>query len=275
MTALTAFTSDDLAERGRAFKPESIDAFEATRAWRDQSFTWITPLLSKQDLCYDVVSSWMSCVGPAMNHATSGQIVVQNMEVGEAYNHLFRLATDREYTSSLYPKSEAYVNLIIGTAFVLTTEHDNIIPPNAVKDLMAAIMSCPDCGEEVDGEEWLCRNGHHGFDVVSGLYFTKTEPGSPMAYGNPANGPDDFKPQSVRDAVAEKRVLEVNGIGMGCAIWRKPLFAKVSQPWFQTGEANTQDLYFCRKAKEEAGARFGVHCGVKVGHFCYKTRRRF
>lgn len=269
--AIEALTSADLAERGGSFKPEAIEAFEKTRAWRNQGFTWLTPL-TNQDLYYDVVASWMGHVVPPMNHVTTGQLVTRNIEVGEAYEQLFSIALDRDYAKTKY--ADESVNVIDMTRFILTTEHDNIIPQNAVRDLFAALFTCPDCGEEVDGEEWTCRNGHHGYDAVSGLYMTKSEPPSPMAYGTPANGPDDFRPQSVKAAIEVGKVIEVNGIGMGCALFRKGLFAKVSRPWFKT-EGGTQDLYFCRKAKAEAGARFGVHCGVKVGHFCYRTRRTF
>jgi hypothetical protein len=61
-------------------------------------------------------------------------------------------------------------------------------------------------------------------------------------------------------------VLEVNGIAMGFAIFRKDIFKQVSKPWFDTASTHTQDIFFCQKAKAEAGARFAVHCGVLVGH---------
>ena len=155
-----------------------------------------------------------------------------------------------------------------------------LVPRHRGHDLvheLAAIFKCPDCPREV-GEhcvdrkvkckncrEWRCEKGHKGYDAVGGLYSVKSDPPVPMAFGNPKN-PDDFKPRSVQKAVNEGRVIEVNGIAMGCTLFRKDLFSKLSKPWFDTGDNYTQDIYFCKKAKKELGARFAVHCGCLVGH---------
>lgn len=128
-------------------------------------------------------------------------------------------------------------------------------------------------------DRWECANGHHGYDAVSGLYFTKGMPPRPMAYGDPANGPDDFRPRSVKDAVEKKMTIEVNGIALGCSLWRKDIFRNLSEPWFETIQTDnmagsgggTQDLVGCRKAKQELGARFGVNCNVRVGHINFRT----
>jgi hypothetical protein len=269
----------DLADRGLAFK--NLGAYEETKGYRDQSFAWVIPTAGNM-IHWDVVDAW-EMVDMPMNQARTGRIRTKNMEVGEAYNHLFKLCLEEESAAKVYAHAE-YVALIQSTRFVWTTEHDNIQPTNAITGLMASIYTCPDCGEEIEDEdEWTCPNGHHGYDAVSGLYFTKGVPPCPMAYGDPANGPDDFKPRAVKDAVKEKRTIEVNGIAMGGAIWRKGLFRKVAYPWFETiGKDNmngtggaTQDLHFCRKAKEEAGARFGVNCAVKIGHINLRTGTTF
>lgn len=270
MPEIKSITSENVHEIGQGFRPEAIGRFERTKVWRDQGITWVMPFIPGQSVAPSVAISWMG-VATAMNHLNTGLIHCEGLEVAEAYNHLFRLATVRDYALDHYP--EEYVKIIERTRYVLTTEHDNVIPGGAVTELFTALFACPDCGEDVDGPEWLCPNGHHGFDAVSGLYMTKTDPPTPMAYGNPANGPDDFRPQSVRAAIEAKRILEVNGIAMGCALWRKDLFAKVEQPWFETTSSSTQDLTFCRRAKAQAGARFGVHCGVRVPHHDYRTGR--
>jgi hypothetical protein len=57
----------------------------------------------------------------------------------------------------------------------------------------------------------------------------------------------------------------------------------VSYPWFKTIEKDnmagtggaTQDLFFCKRAAIEAGARFGVCCKVRVGHTNLKTGTQF
>ena len=275
---VTAMVAQDLAEHGYGAKhPEE---YEETKGWLDQSFTWVIPTAGNM-VHWDVVDSW-EIVDMPMNQARAGRLRTKNMEVGEAYNHLFRLCTDAEFCAASY--NADYTALIQGTRFVFTTEHDNVLPTNAVTGLLSAIYACPDCGKQItDTEEWTCGEGHHGFDAVSGLYHTKGIPSRPMAYGNPANGPDDFRPQSVKEAVVAKKTIEVNGIGMGCAMWRKGLFEKVSRPWFETVQKDnmagtgggTQDLVFCAKAKREAGARFGVNCAVKVGHIDLKSGRIF
>lgn len=271
---LRTATAADLAERGRAF--DNLDAYEETKGWTDQTFSWVIPTAGNM-VHWDVVDSW-DMVDMPMNQARTGRLRAKNMEVGEAYNHLFRLSTDEEFCAKHY--NTEYTALIQGTRFVWTTEHDNIQPTNAVTGLMAAIYTCPDCGREITNiEDWMCAVGHRGYDAVSGLYFTKGEPPRPMAYGNPKNGPEDFKPQPVKEAVIAKKTIEVNGIGMGSAIWRKELFRKVAYPWFETIQKDnmtgtgggTQDLTFCKKARAETGARFGVNCAVKVGHVNLRT----
>jgi len=68
--------------------------------------------------------------------------------------------------------------------------------------------------------------------------------------------------------------MRVNGIAMGCALWRIDLFREIPPPWFVTvsdvipgkgPQCFTQDLSFCEKAVRQ-GKRFAVDMRVKVGH---------
>jgi hypothetical protein len=277
---IKASVASEIADKGAGFG--LLDEFEKTKGWLDQSITWVIATRGKYDA--KVVDAWDMLDWP-MNEARTGRLTARNMEVAEAYNHLFRMCIDRDYCERSY--NALYTEVIVGTQFILTTEEDNILPPNAPTALAAAIYTCPDCGRTLANAklnpDWLCPEGHRGYDAVSGLYMTKVVPPRPMAFGDPKNGPDDFRPQSVKEAVASGSVIEVNGIAMGCALWRKDLVRRVSEPWFVTTPSNnmtgsgggTQDLYFCRKAKAEIGARFGVHCGVRVGHMDYRTGQVF
>ena len=117
---------------------------------------------------------------------------------------------------------------------------------------------------------------------MSGLYFTKGEINMPMAYGDPAHfertGELEFTPRDIRAALEAGQVMPVNGIAMGCALWRMDLFRAMPRPWFVTVDdvvdgkpmGFTQDLWFCRQARM-SGYRFCVDTRVKVGHLDIQT----
>jgi hypothetical protein len=143
--------------------------------------------------------------------------------------------------------------------YVLTLEDDNLPPPDAHIRLLESI-------------EW------GGYDAVSALYFTKGEVNMPMAYGDPdeyrRTGVLDFRPRNVAEAVKAGQVMSVNGIAMGCALWKMSLFREIPPPWYVTVadvmpgkgvQAMTQDLFFCERAVR-SGKRFATDCRVKVGH---------
>jgi hypothetical protein len=149
--------------------------------------------------------------------------------------------------------------------YVLTLEDDNLPPPDAHIRLLETI-------------EWGPK-----FDAVSGLYFTKGDFNMPMAYGDPEEysrtGSLDFKPRDIRQALAAGQVMPVNGIAMGCALWRLELFRQIPPPWFVTVAdvvpekgvlAMTQDLWFCKRVKE-AGKSLAVDTRVHVGHLDVTT----
>ena len=170
-------------------------------------------------------------------------------EVGHAYNKLVQTVLD-------HPDLGKF-------RYILTIEDDNIVPPDAHIRLLESI-------------EW------GKFDAVSGIYFTKGDVNMPMAYGDPAEhartGVLDFRPRDVREALAAGQIMPVNGIGMGCALWRMDLFREIPPPWFVTvadlgpkGPVGfTQDLYFCKRAVE-LGRTLAVDLRVRVGHLDVNT----
>jgi len=266
MTTIIAGTEHEKAE---GFLPNNLRAFESQRSYRTLSTAWVVPMRD-ENLNIRVVGSWMTLEWPE-NQSRSGLLPIVGLEVGAAYERGFEICLDREKSHATVPQ---YGDALANARFIVTSETDNILPPKAFKQLLSAIHECPDCGGEISGNEWKCASGHRGYDALSGLYFIKSDPPIPMAFGDPSI-PGDMRPLSVEQAIHDGKVIEVNGIAMGCAVWRKEVFAKVSRPWFETTPTNTQDIFFCKKAKEEAGARFGVHCGVKVGHYDAASGRIF
>lgn len=197
-----------------------------------------------------VVTAWQNLLAP-MNQARAF-LMCAGDEVGIAYNKMIAgILADPNLSTWDY---------------ILTLEDDNLPLPDAHIRLLESI------------EDTRC-------DAVSGIYFTKGDFNAPMAYGNPADyertGVLDFKPfppEVVREALSTGYTMPVNGIAMGCALWRMDLFRQVEPPWFVTvsdvvngaAQSFTQDLKFCEKAKQQ-GKRFAVDFRVRVGHLDVRT----
>lgn len=191
-----------------------------------------------------VVQAWQALIAP-MNQKRAFMYTDGN-EVGKAYDALLsNILQDQNLSKWKY---------------ILTLEDDNIVPADAHIRLLESIEAT-------------------GFDAMSGIYFTKGPVNMPMAYGDPVKyrqtGDLEFVPRDINAHLQRgENVIEVNGIAMGCALWRLDLFKKMPQPWFVSvsdvipgkgAVGFTQDLYFCKHAKI-IGKRFGVDLRVKVGH---------
>lgn len=258
---ITARAGDELHDSGKAWQPDNIAKFRGTKVYRDATVCWVMP--TRGSVQIEVLHAILSLQWP-MNQNHTPLLTLKGMEVGEAYEQLFEMCLDKEVTTRT--SGMKFAEYLDKMGFVLTSEEDNLPPPNGINELFRAIYTCVDCGGEIQQAGWVCAAGHRGLDAVSGLYWTKDIPAMPMAYGDPKEPGLDFAPVDVTAAIEAGSVVEVNGIAMGFTLYRKEMFAKVSRPWFATEQGVTQDLYFCKKAKEQAGARFAVHCGVRVGH---------
>lgn len=214
--------------------------------YRDQSTVVIMPSRDPK-IHYRVVTALQSLIAP-MNQKRAMLFCVGD-EVGIAYDTMIQSILD-------HPDLGKF-------KYVMTVEADNLPPPDAHKRLL----------ESIEDGMW---------DGVSGLYFTKGDLNMPMAYGDPrtfeTTGKLEFLPRDVRDCLASGKIMPVNGIAMGCALWRMDLFRKVPKPWFVTVDdvvnggvvGFTQDLWFCMQARK-AGYRFAVDMRVKVGHLDLAT----
>lgn len=256
MTEVKIRKVGELTSEATSFTEQNLRKWEAGAMYRDLSTLTVVP--SRESMVHvAVLRAWQNIQRP-MNQRHMW-LDVSNMEVGAAYEWGVEQA------------------LGYGVAFIATMETDNIIPFDGMRKLYEAIYTCIDCGGQIADKTWECEAGHRGLDGVSGLYWAKGEGGFPMAFGTPGDI-NDFVPRSLAGYIEDGKVMEVNGIANGCSLFRAELFKKVSKPRFKTLDgadgdlrSATQDLYFCRKAKEEAGARFAVHTGVKVGHMDLKT----
>ncbi len=187
-----------------------------------------------------VVACWENIIIPPNNRFV--RLTGMNMEVGESYTRMIE-------SILAHPDLSTW-------KYILTREWDNMPPP--------------------DGFVMLAKEmeAHPEFAVISGGYFTKGIGGCFQAWGDPNDHPLNFRPQRPR---LDGGLLEVNGTGMGWALWRIELFKdeRLRRPWFKTVSSKeegtgTQDLYFAGDARKH-GYRFAVLCGCRVGHYEQST----
>jgi hypothetical protein len=215
--------------------------------YKDNSTVILIP--TRGTLHHRFVSAFMHLITP-MNQKRA-VMFCSGDEVGRAYDRMITaILADPEMSKWKY---------------IMTVEDDNLVPMDAHVRLLETIE-------------------FGNYDAVSGIYFTKGEGvNMPMAYGDPeeylTTGVLDFKPRDVREALKKGYIMPVNGIAMGCALWRMDLFREVPAPWFVTvadvvpekgPQMFTQDLWFANNAKK-AGKRFAVDFRVKVGHMDVST----
>lgn len=211
---------------------QSIERVEKSKMYKDLSTIIICP--TRGLFPTRVVQSWMKLIRP-MNQVVAGPIFAESMQVDEAYNALISYILNNDYLKKF--------------KYILTIEEDNLPPADGLIKLYESIDE---------------------YDVVGGLYWSKTENGFPMMFGDPSNGIYDSAPQIPKYG----EVVKVNALGMGFNLFKLDMFKQIEGPWFKTVEQEdglmTQDFYFYRKAAEK-GFICACDCRILVGHLDTKN----
>jgi hypothetical protein len=62
-------------------------------------------------------------------------------------------------------------------------------------------------------------------------------------------------------------IVDVDAVGFSCALIKCSLLKKIRPPYFVTGPYNTEDIYFCVKAKDTVpDCSIIVDCGIETAH---------
>jgi hypothetical protein len=223
---------------------KSIERINTTGIWKKQRIVYIIPGGDK--IAAEVYLNHRGIIFPPNQAMTP--IFVKGAEVGEAFQQSIDIVLS-------HPELSQW-------EYVLTIEHDNIVPQNGVLKLIEALEKYPD------------------YHAISGLYWTKGENGVPQIWGDIKDPVQNFRPQ----APVPGQVVECWGLGMGFCLYRMEMFKKLAElnvpkPWFRTlgkssedsGGVGTQDLYFWGNIARKNGFRCAVDCDCLVGHFDDKT----
>ncbi len=88
----------------------------------------------------------------------------------------------------------------------------------------------------------------HDKDIVAGVTLIRGYPFEPMIF-NFANKGCHFY-QDYKENVVDG-LVECDAIGFSCVLIKVSVLKEVRPPYFITGPTHTEDVYFCRKAKEQ------------------------
>lgn len=103
-------------------------------------------------------------------------------------------------------------------------------------------------------------------DIIAALNYIRGYPFETMSfrYKEGTKHLENITHEEVKD---QQRVIPCDAIGTATCLIKVEVFKQVPGPWFITGPHNTEDIYFCIKAKEYLPKlTIGTHCGVRTGH---------
>jgi hypothetical protein len=211
----------------------TLKRLEKDGAYKDMSTILIIPCIGSVPV--KVVSSWWNMYFPPNQKVI--KMYPTGMEVGAAYSECIEMILN-------HPDLSKY-------KYIMTLETDNVPQPDAAVRLLQQMDAHP---------EYAC---------IGGLYYTKGPSGQPQVWGDVTDPVLNFRPVPPR--VGE--LVECNGTGMGCNIWRLDMFKdeRLRKPWFKTTASAeegcfTQDLYFWSDVKKY-GYRCAISCDILVGHY--------
>jgi len=123
-------------------------------------------------------------------------------------------------------------------------------------------MICP-----MDLFEKLYR---HNKDIVAPLCFQRRKPYYPVIYRTNA-GWDDVRKENYFSNEMVKNypkntLLECDAVGFGAVLIKRWVLDKMQKPRFMSTSPTGEDILFCYRAKEEAGAKVFVDTSTQLGH---------
>lgn len=117
--------------------------------------------------------------------------------------------------------------------------------------------------DHVFNPDLACRLASYDLDMVSALYYGRTEPFYPVVYVKDEKGADEYKHFPLIEV--PDSLIEVDAVGFGALLMRRDVFARVPEPWFTVDWRAGEDIAFCLKAKKH-GIRIFCDGAYKLGH---------
>lgn len=136
-----------------------------------------------------------------------------------------------------------------GMDWILMMDDDQIVPRDMFERLHATAMAT-------------------GADLVSPMVTQRLHPFHPVMWKqswSDEGGKKYISNQFIAD-YEPNAVVECDAVGFGVVLIRVDAIRKIKQPRFFSNTHLGEDIFFCIKAKGEAGAKIVMDTAIKVGH---------
>lgn len=110
----------------------------------------------------------------------------------------------------------------------------------------------------------------HDVDIVAALAFTRNPPHLPVLYSSekgwdPIHNREYYKTDWIRN-YPKNKLVECDAVGFGCVLIKVPVIKKMTSPYFMSTCGTGEDILFCLRAKDQAGAQVFMDTSTKLGH---------
>ncbi len=110
----------------------------------------------------------------------------------------------------------------------------------------------------------------HNVDICGALAFMRMPPHSPVIYRvnegyDPLQRLDYYETHVIKN-YKKDTLVECDAVGFGAVLIKTEILGRMAQPWFMSTTRSGEDLWFCYRAKRDAGARIFMDTSVKLGH---------
>lgn len=144
------------------------------------------------------------------------------------------------------------VALLDGMDYILMVDSDMLCPINMVEWLLEDMEKRPE------------------IDILAPLAFMRNPPHYAVIYTT-TEGYDQENHQAyfVNNFVKnypKDTLVECDAVGFGAVLIKMDIVRKMKAPYFFSTTGSGEDIYFCMKARQEAGARVFMDTRVKLGH---------
>jgi len=109
----------------------------------------------------------------------------------------------------------------------------------------------------------LVKLATHDKDMVSALYYGRTEPHLPVVY---VKDETDNKYRHYPMYICPEALFKCDAVGFGALLMRRDVLDRVPKPWFTLDWKSGEDIAFCVHAKEH-GVEIYCDGTYKLGHF--------